>query len=75
MRELIDAALMAPAGEFGVEEGSDTGAGHVTSDEASSQSKDVGVIVGSGELRRQRLVDLRAPTPGFPVHRHRDTDA
>ena len=49
--ELVDAALVAAAGEVGVEEGGDAGLGHVAADQPRAEREHVGVIMLAGELR------------------------
>ena len=75
MRELVDAALVAAAGEIGAEEGGDAGAGHVSADQAGAKSERVGVIMLAGEPRRERVVDPRAAAAGIAVGGDGDADA
>ena len=63
--ELVDAALVAPAGEFGAEEGLDAGLGHVAADQPGAEGQDVGVIMLAGQRGRQRLVDPGAAAGGL----------
>ena len=63
--ELVDAALVAAAGERGGEEGVDAGLGHLDADQPRAQREDIGVIMLAGEPRRQRLGDAaRSGRPG-----------
>ena len=72
---MVDAALVAPAGEVGVEEGGDAGLGHVAADQPRAEREHVGVIVLAGQLGRKRLVDARAAAAGVAVDGDRDADA
>ena len=73
--ELVDAALVAPAGEVGVEEGRDAGLGHVDADQARAEGDDVGVIMLARQPRRERLGDPRAAAGRVAVDGDRDADA
>jgi hypothetical protein len=75
LRELVDAALVAPAGEIAAEEGRDTGLGHVRSDQPSPKRKDIGVIVRPRQFCRQRLTDMRAAAAWVTIDCDGDADA
>ena len=72
---MVDAALVAAAGEIGAEEGGDAGLGHVAADQPRAQRKHVGVVMLAGERGRQRLVDPRAAACGVAVDGDRNADA
>src|SRR5436190_16787540 len=75
MRELVDAALMAPAGEIGAEKGSDAGPGHVVADEAGAKREGVGIVMFAGEARGERIVHPRTTAAKVAVGRDRNADA
>ena len=54
---MVDAALVAPACESGVDESGDTGFCHVGTDEASAERKHIGVIMFAGKLGGDWIVD------------------
>ena len=47
---------------------------HVAADEAGTESKHVGIIMLSGKLRRNRIVDARAAALGLPIDGNRNAD-
>ena len=73
--ELVDAALVAPAGEIGAEEGGDAGPGHVAADQPRAEREDIGVIMLAGQRCRQRVVDPRAAAGRVAVDGDRNADA
>src|SRR6185369_8335331 len=72
--ELVDAALVAPAGECGVDESGDAGLGHVAADKASTERKHIGVIMFTGKLGRYRVVDTSTPAFRLAIDGNRDTN-
>jgi hypothetical protein len=75
MRKLIDATLVASAGEVGVEKGGDAGLGHIAADEAGAKGEDVGVIMLTGKLGREGIVDAGAAARGFAINGDRNPDS
>ena len=74
--ELVDAALVAPAGEIGAEEGGDAGLGHVAADQARAQARARWRHYARGPApptaaRRH----ARAAARGVAVDRDRNADA
>src|SRR5690606_24343149 len=67
LRELVDAALVTPAGKLGAKERHDTGLGHVGPDQPASEGKDVGVIMFARETGRERIVHPGAAAAGVAV--------
>ena len=51
--ELVDAALVAPAGEIGAEEGRDARLGHIAADQPRAECQHVGVVMFAGECGGQ----------------------
>jgi hypothetical protein len=72
--KLVDAALVAPAGEVGVKEGGGAGLGHVAANQPCAQGKDVGVIMLTGQLGGKGIGDPRAAAGGIAVDRDRNAD-
>ena len=73
--ELVDAALVSAAFEFSVEESLDAGDRHFRPDQPLAKRDRIGIVVLTGEPRRQRLGDLGAAAGGVAVGRDRDSDA
>ena len=75
MRKLFDAALVAPAGEISVEKSENAGPGHVAANEASAERQYVGVVMLTGELGREGIVDTRAAAFRFAIDGYRNADS
>jgi FkbM family methyltransferase len=71
---LVDAALVAPAGEIGVEEYGDAGPGHVATNQPCAKGEDVGVVMLTRKLGRQRIGDPGAAARRVAVDGDRDAD-
>lgn len=72
---MVDAALVTPACETGVEEGEDTCLGHVASKEPAAEREHVRVVVLPGKLGREGIIDTGTSTLRFAVYGNRDADA
>ena len=57
---MVDAALVAPPGEVGAQEGRDAGPGHVAADQSGPERKHVRVIMLPGERGGHGIVDAGA---------------
>ena len=73
--ELVDAALVAAAGEIRGEKGGDAGLGHFDADQPRAQGDDVGVIMLAGERGGKRLGNAGAAAGRIAVGGDRDADA
>lgn len=70
-----NAALMPATREFGVEEGCNAGLRHVTANEPRPERDDICIIVLTGELGREWVVNTGTAALEIAIDRNRDTDA
>src|SRR6185369_12494355 len=75
LRKLVDAALVAPAGENGVEKCEDAGLRHVAADQAGAERQDIRIIMLAGELGREWIAHPGTAALGLAVHGDRDGDS
>jgi hypothetical protein len=73
--ELLNAALVAPAGKIGLEKGGDAGARHVLADQPRAERQHIGIIMLARQPRRKRLVDPRAAARRVAVDGDGDAEA
>jgi len=72
---LVDAGLVAPAGEFGAKEGVHAGLGHVRANQPRAQRQHIGIIMLARQRRRKRVVYPCAAACRVAIDRDGDADA
>ena len=72
---MVDAALVAPAGEFGAEESRHAMLGHIGPDQAGAKGEHIGVVMLTGKPGGEGVVDPGAAATWIAVDGDGDADS